>query len=417
MDSILLTLFHKLYAELYSQLSAVFDRKSYEGAKQESPSELMSLITKEMIEVLKQIELWDLIDFSDVASIARNEINREYSTEEDDSALNESGKVLTGMLDHLETLVAEFIPDIAHTFLEKQSFRGILDHISEDEFDLCKQLRELVKNGKDKSNEWKAEALEWIKELEEKTNELPSVPEKLMAFIRYVHEKIGEGVLARSIAHKVATEAESRESIYKKELEKWQQLCDEIESENKKIREQIEKRKKLVEQATKQFESEMKEYESLSDEAKGEPPEPLAKRISKINSDYPHDLKEKPIPSRPERSEELVQYLKLRDLLSDRMVDLEQNQEKTINLFLSRLQKLESESQTVTESTAIDLGPFLDYLMNYEIRRLARLLPRATRAYFRNPKDPDLVYLASYEHENEQLTVKVGSNFLRRVTS
>ena len=89
-------------------------------------------------------------------------------------------------------------------------------------------------------------------------------------------------------------------------------------------------------------------------------------------------------------------------------------QEKILDIFMTRLQKLESESKTVTDSISIDLGPFLDYLMNYEIRRLTRLLPRVTRAYFRDSKNPSLVYLASYEHDKESITVNVGSNYLRR---
>jgi hypothetical protein len=414
MDSIHSTLFHKLYAEIYSQLSAIFDRKSFEGAKQQVPSELMSLVTKEIADNLKKIELWDFIEFSDIARIARNEINREHLAEnEEDSELDENGKVLMNMLDSLETLVADLIPDIAHTFLSNQNFKIFLDQISDAGFDPSKQLREIV-NKEEKSDEWKTEALEWIEEIKEKTKEVTSVPEKLIILIRYMHEKVGEGISARSISHKVALEAECREMVYREELEKWQKICDDIEVENEKIRMQIAKRKELVEQATKQFEAEMREYETQTDEEKGPQPVPLAERIAEIDNEYPHGLKEKPKPPKPERSEELVQYLELRDLISDRIVDLEQNQEKILDIFMDRVQKLESESKTVIESISIDLATFLDYLMNYEIRRLARLLPRATRAYFRDSNIPELVYLASYEHEKEAITVKVGSNFLRR---
>jgi hypothetical protein len=415
LDPILLTLFHKLYAELYSQLSAIFDRKAFEGAKQNSPSELMSLITKEMIGVLKKIELWDFIEFSDVARITRNEITQVHSTGDGkDTELDETGRALTNMLDSLETLVAELIPDIVHTFLVKQSFRGIIENSSESEIDLSKQLQKVVDQAKEKSDEWKSEAREWIREINEKVKEIPSIPEKLLTLIRYMHDKIGEGVSARSIAQKVASEAESRELDYKEELDKWQKLSDEIESENKEIREKIQKRKELVEQATKQYEKEIREFESQAEEERGAPPEPLAKRIDKIDTEYPHTMKEKPIPPKPERSEELLQHLESRDLLRDGMVDLEQNQEKILDIFMTRLQKLESESKTVTDSISIDLGPFLEYLMNYEIRRLTRLLPRVTRAYFRDTKNPNLVYLASYEHDKESITVNVGSNYLRR---
>jgi hypothetical protein len=417
-DSILLTLFHKLYAELYSQLSAVFDRKSYEGAKQHSPSELMSLITKEMIDALKKIELWDLIDFSDVARIVRNKINLEHSPETgNDVTLDETGKALRSMLDSLETLVAELIPDIAHTFLIKQSFRELIDHILEANFDVSEQLKEIVNKAEAKSDAWKSEAMEWIREINEKMNESLTVPERIMLLIRHMHDKVGEGISARSIAHKVALEAESREMAYRDELEQWEKLSAQIEDENKNIRVQIEKRKELVEQATKQFEAEIRDFESSTEELRGEPTEPLSNRIAKIDGEYPHNLREKPIPPEPERSEELVHHLELRDLLNDRIADLERNQEKILDLFLSRLQRLESESQTVTESVLIDLEAFLDYLMNYEIRHLTQLLPRATRAYFTDPKIPDLVYLASYTHEPGTITVKVGSNFLRRRSS
>lgn len=414
MDSTFRTLFHKLYAELYSQLSAVFDRKAYEGAKQRNPSELITLTTKEMIAALKKIELWDLIDFSDVARIVRDEIEREHSSaEESEVDLTEKGKQLIDMLVILELLVAELIPDLVHTFLEKQAFNGIIDCVSTED-DVHTKLKEIVDHAEDKSDEWKTEASEWIKDLIEKMNEVSNRSEKLITIIRYMHDKVGEGVSARTIANRVALEVDSREHVYKDELEHWQKLCDEIEAENEKIREKIAKRKELVEKATIKFEAEMKEYESKVDEEKGESPEPLATRIAKIDADYPHDLKEKSKPPKPEQSEDLARHLELRDLLNSRISDLEQNQEKTFDLFLSRLQ---TESENPTKSVSIDLGPFLDYLMNYEIRRLARLLPRVSRAYLRDPKIPDLMYLVSYEHQKESISVKVGSNFLRRRVS
>ena len=51
--------------------------------------------------------------------------------------------------------------------------------------------------------------------------------------------------------------------------------------------------------------------------------------------------------------------------------------------------------------------------MGSKVRGLGKLLPRVARVFLRDPKDDGLLYLVTYEHRAEELTVSVGNTFLR----
>ncbi|MHA1862990.1 MAG: hypothetical protein ACTSWA_04405, partial [Candidatus Thorarchaeota archaeon] len=72
------------------------------------------------------------------------------------------------------------------------------------------------------------------------------------------------------------------------------------------------------------------------------------------------------------------------------------------------------EGMGATDAIILNIGDdFLAYLMESRIRGLGRLLPRISRVYLRDPKNPDLLYLVTYEYYADSLTVSIGSTFLR----
>ena len=94
---------------------------------------------------------------------------------------------------------------------------------------------------------------------------------------------------------------------------------------------------------------------------------------------------------------------------------MNQSQTDMEGIFSERLKVLRLEGAKIARGVSISVSTdFLEYLMNSVIRKLARLLPRATRAYLKHPENPELIYLVIYEHIGDQLTVSVGNNLLRR---
>ena len=62
----------------------------------------------------------------------------------------------------------------------------------------------------------------------------------------------------------------------------------------------------------------------------------------------------------------------------------------------------------------IDIGDdFVDHLMSSTVRSLGHLFPRISRVYLRDPKEEGLLFLVTYERRGNELTVSVGSTFLR----
>jgi hypothetical protein len=62
----------------------------------------------------------------------------------------------------------------------------------------------------------------------------------------------------------------------------------------------------------------------------------------------------------------------------------------------------------------LDIGDeFVEYLMSSKVRGLGKLLPRVARMFLRDPKEDGLLYLVTFEHRADELTVTVGNTFLR----
>ena len=111
----------------------------------------------------------------------------------------------------------------------------------------------------------------------------------------------------------------------------------------------------------------------------------------------------------------MATYTALRDILDNKLNNLRRSQQQMEQVFTLKLRALKAEGASIAEDITIGISTeFLEYLMNASLRKLGRLLPRAKRAYLRDPDDPDLVYLVSFEFLEEDLLVSVGSNLLRR---
>jgi hypothetical protein len=132
-------------------------------------------------------------------------------------------------------------------------------------------------------------------------------------------------------------------------------------------------------------------------------------RIAEIDAEYASDLSERPIPPNPELSQETSLYIELRDTMTKTLSMMNESQEKMEAIFLERLKQLQSEGSAATEAICLSIGDeFLEYLMGSVIRGLSRLLPRPTRAYFRNPDSPDIIYVITYEQRGSELTIRIG---------
>ncbi|MHA1577761.1 MAG: hypothetical protein ACTSU3_10410, partial [Candidatus Thorarchaeota archaeon] len=124
---------------------------------------------------------------------------------------------------------------------------------------------------------------------------------------------------------------------------------------------------------------------------------------------------EKPHPPKPEPSDEMSSYMDLHTLLDEKMKKMNESQTGMEEIFSERLKVLRLEGAEIARGVSISVSTdFLEYLMNSVIRKLARLLPRSTRAYLKHPENPDLIYLVIYEHIGDELTISIGNNLLRR---
>jgi hypothetical protein len=201
-----------------------------------------------------------------------------------------------------------------------------------------------------------------------------------------------------------------REQEYQILIREWEQECQVIEAENDKIRTHNEKRDALFQQAQSQFNEETAQYESIREKRrlaqasldstgviipdKPNPPRSMASRIADIDAEYSPDLSENPIPPKPELSQETSLYVELRDTMTQNVSMMNEYQEKMEIIFLERLKQLQSDGLTATETISLSIvDELLEYLMVSVIRGLSRLLPRPTRAYFRNPDSPDIIYV------------------------
>jgi hypothetical protein len=146
-----------------------------------------------------------------------------------------------------------------------------------------------------------------------------------------------------------------------------------------------------------------------------EPVRPLSleQRIQAIQKDNPAKH-EKTFPSEPQPEPTLYYYIELRDLLYDKLTKMKERETSMEETFARRILRLQAEGMGAIGEINIGIGgDFLEYLMGSRIRGLGRLLPRISRVFLRDPKNSELLYLISYEHYEDSLTVSIGSTYLR----
>ncbi|MGY5874888.1 MAG: hypothetical protein RTU30_04005 [Candidatus Thorarchaeota archaeon] len=447
LDSTDLLLFDKFYSELYTQLNAIFDKKEYEGSKLGSSDELNRLIASEMIEVFKRIDMWDLVDFGDVAQIAHDEIAKRYGSDE---GLNSTGVALTEILDSLVRLVFEIVPELSNTLLSKQVTNSLIDQASGESANIIDILRTIV-DGLEKPDDWKEETRNWIDEFGSEFNFESTFSDVLLEFLRFIHSKAGKGLTARTVVDRVNESTKQLQVIYDSRVDEWKGICDDIERQNEVIREYNDKRHNLLMQTEQEFQADYARYEAAMVEyrsrlsareakvkadaeatatatAEGleyvpppleappvepQPPMPLEQLIDKVKIEYP-EKQEQLMPPKPEPDDSLKQYSELHGLLTEKLTRMDETQENMENTFAEHLHKLQAGETGSSEVVEVDLDDdLLQYLMSSMMRGLSRVLPRVKRVYLRKPEVPKLIYLITYEHIGDELIIKVGGNLLR----
>jgi hypothetical protein len=439
MDSTDLMLFEKFYTEIESQLNASFSKKSYRGEQYHDFIQLMDSITREIIESFKHIDVWSLIDFSDVAEIARSEIKKKYLEPTGTGELAEEGRALMELLDDFQTTVSDIIPNVADTILSKPLIRKMIERMKSEGTSLSDELASAIETAGEKSEEWRKEAATWVEGFRESVDSSQPLPQRLLTLLQYVHELLGEVISPSAMADRVKTEADAREAVYKAVLAEWQDVCNRIENENEAIRQNNKRRDELITDATRRFEAEMSTYEhqireyneklearrtaaaSSPEAAESLPPpplepvrpSPLEQQLEIIKREHPLQ-EEKQFPPEPQSEPSLHYYVELRDLLYDKLTEMKERQTSMEDTFARKILRLQAEGMSATGEISINIGDdFLEYLMGAQIRRLGRLLPRISRVFLRDPKAPNLLYLVSYDHFEDVLTASIGSIFLR----
>lgn len=443
MESTDTMLFEKFYAEVQSQLNAAFSKKSYEGTAYRDYTQLMDTITREIIETFKRIDVWNLIDFTDVADIARGEIQKKYSVPQPDGPLNADGQVVLKILDDFQRIVSEIIPNVADTVLSKQFIRKMIENVNSEGTTVTTELANVIESAGEKSEEWQNEARSWVEGFEESVNGSLSNSETLLNLLQFVHELLGQAVSASSMADRVKMEADAKEVVYQTEVKLWEAECADIEQENESIRQRKQNRENLIAEATKQFETETAAYErelrayqekmaqrqaaidaAVPDETgyvpqpppaplEPERPTSLDSRVEPIKRDHPIE-EEKSFPPEPQPEPTLRFYVELRDLLYDKLTMMKERETAMEETFARRILRLQAEGMQAIDDIKLNLGDdFLEYIMDSRIRGLGRLLPRISRVYLRDPKNSALLYLVNYEHYGDSLTVSIGSTLLR----
>ena len=443
MDSTDTMLFEKFYAEVQSQLNAAFSKKSYEGKEYNDYTDLMDIITREIIETFKHIDVWNLISFTDVAEIAQSEIQKKYSVPQPDGPLNEKGRAIMEILNNFQTTVADVIPNVADNILSKQFIRKMIERADSEGTNLVSELATAVESAGEKSEAWHKEARSWVEGFEESVDSSKSNSEILLDLLEFVHEVLGQAVSASSMADRVKSEADAMEAIYKAEFSEWEDDCKVIESENQKIRELNQQRINLLTEATTQFTNETTEYEralrdyqskiqereakiaaAIPDESgyvpqpppapiEPERPTPLDTRLDIIKRNHIEE-QENPFPPEPQPEPTTHYYVELRNLIYDKLAEMKERETGMEETFARRILRLQSEGIGAVDTINLNIGDdFLEYLMESRIRGLGRLLPRISRVYLRDPKNSELLYLVTYEYYADSLTVSIGSTFLR----
>jgi hypothetical protein len=417
----------KFSAELIAQLNAIFDRKAFEGSKETQVDRLTSQAATEMVDVFKEIDVWSLVDFGDLAKIVRSEIAHEGAETTEDGVADsvDAEGPLSELLSSYEILVTETIPDVAQVLLSRSLLESTIASVVANNINLSDGLLAAVSDVPDKKSEWTSLARDWIKEYWDSLDTNLPLSSQLLAFAVYVHEKVIQSSGPRSVVDKVSEEVGCREEEHNQKVNEWQGICDGIEQENLEIEAHNKRRQQTIEEMMDKFEAEqeaysreLRTYEASSENpestaAKPTPPEPVETRFQRIDEELPvKDLKT--LPSKPEPSAELLRYREFGTLLTEKLQAMSERQQTLEGAFSQRLSRLESEGADTSGGVHVDItDSFVDYLMDSMIRGMSRLLPRSTRAYLRDPENPDLVYLVTYDQQGDELTVTVGDTFLR----
>jgi len=318
------------------------------------------------------------------------------------------------------------VPDVADHLLSKALISEAIDAVQDEGIDLAEALLSIIDKQSEKPEMWKIEARLWVEDFRAQGTD-DNLTTKLIDFLQFIHDKAGRGGTARSIVERIAGEANVREQEHQILVQEWEQERQAIEAENAKIRAHNEKRDALLQHAQSQFKEEAAEYESIQEKRrlaqasldstgitipdKPNAPRSMELRVAEIDAEYPPDLSERSIPPRPEMSQETLLYVELRDTMTKKLSMMNESQEKMEGIFLERLKQLQSEGSTATETISLSIGDeFLEYLMDSVIRGLSRLLPRPTRAYFRNPDSPNIIHVVTYEQRGSELTIRIGGS-------
>ncbi|MHA3962222.1 MAG: hypothetical protein AM325_001675 [Candidatus Thorarchaeota archaeon SMTZ1-45] len=437
-----LTLFDLFYAEIQAQLNAAFSKEAFKGTKYEDFKQLMDLVTRQLIESFKKIDIWNLIGFENVAEIAKREIAIKYAVP-DSEDLTEHGEALMKLLNEFQDLVSDIIPDVADTLLSKPLIRRIIDKMLTEQASLVEELEAAVEGAGERADEWKKEAIEWVESFKTTLDDSMTKSESLLKLLNSIHEIVGETVTPSAMVNRAKLEADQREQEYQAEIQEWERTCHIIEQENVAIREHNVKREKLLDQKTQQFENQMREYELAlndymaqmeryraiqdaesithgeTDQTLAPPPMeptkplPIDAELHEIRTQYPVK-EEKSIPPKPEPDPSLKYYVELRDLLQSKLDHLKEREKDMATTFGKRVLRLQAEGIGAAAMIGLDLGDeFIEYLMGSKVRGLGKSLPRITRMYLRDPKVDDLLYLVTFERRADELTVSVGNTFLR----
>ena len=146
-----------------------------------------------------------------------------------------------------------------------------------------------------------------------------------------------------------------------------------------------------------------------------EPVKPLAidAELHEIRTQYP--VKEElSHPPKPDPDPSLKYFVELRDLLQSKLDHLKEREKDMEATFAKKVLRLQAEGIGAASMIGLDIGDeFVEYMMGSKVRGLGKLLPRIARMYLRDPKEAGLLYLVTFEHRAHELTVSVGSTFLR----
>ncbi|MFW9805548.1 MAG: hypothetical protein ACFFFK_02310 [Candidatus Thorarchaeota archaeon] len=454
-----LTLFDLFFSEIQGQLNALFSKEAYEGSKYGDFKELMDSITRKLIESFKTINVWNLIGFENVASIARKEIITQYSTAESEE-LTEHGKSLMSLLDEFQELVSDVIPDVADTLLSKPLIRRIIDKMLAEKTNIVSELEAAVEGAGERTDDWRKEAFEWVESFKTALDASMTDSQSLIALLNSIHEIVGETVTPSAMVDRAKYEANQREQEYLARVQVWENECSAIDKENDLIKAHNAQREDLLTRKTQQYETKVMEYEAALKDymenlehynaakaaqaeaatraaeatATAEPgdyvapapppvqleppteplkPSPIDAELQEIRTQYP--VKEElHYPPKPDPDPSLKYYVELRDLLQSRLDSLGEREKDMEATFARRVLRLQAEGIGAASMIGLDIGDeFVEYLMGSKVRGLGKLLPRIARVFLRDPKEDGLLYLVTYEHHADELTVSVGNTFLR----